>query len=543
MNCWSGFLKACLRAFILSLVFSLFWLAGRPLRGEVAFNLGNCFTGSTYSVDSPYVPPDCNGMAGPVHFVELINGRFSVYNKTNGIRIFTSSDSTFWINAGISLGGAGVSDPRLVYDPSVGRWFASAIDVNRGSEWSNRFLVAISASADPTKTWKGLAFQADPAGNFADFPTLGLDNNGVYLGGYMFDTNGIEMGANTLISIPKADLLAPSPTAARRKSFGLLTGDSYGHILQPTINLDFDESDGMVLAVESLGFDRLPHSNLVWTAIQNAGGPGSASLGEPISQLVPNYSVPINPPQPGGDDNLDDGDARLSANVYQVGGVVYGVHAIDVTDRAAVRWYRLSAAGGGLLESGTISHPDLDLFYPSIAANKSGVMVIGCNGCSSNSYISCYAYVGQTVNGVTTMKGPILLKAGLATYNHPVSGSSSYRWGDYGTTSVDPVDPFRFWTIQMYPSTSDAWVTYISEVRTALPQLAIAATTPDQVMLSWEGADGVLELESATAADSMTWAPVTQQPSSSQGKAQVLVPTTGAAAFFRLKGAAGTQTQ
>lgn len=544
MNRWSGFLGSCLRTLFLSSALALLWLPSCPLRGEVAFNLGNCFTGSAFGVDSSYTPPDCNGMTGPDHFVEFINGRFSVYNKTNGTRVFTSSDATFWINAGVSLGGAEISDPRLVYDPSVGRWFASAIDLNRGSEWSNRFLVAISASADPTQTWKGLAFQADPAGNFADFPTLGLDKNGVYLGGDMFDTNGFDLGGNTLVSIPKADLLAPSPTAARRKSFGLLTGDSYGHIFQPVINLDFDESDGKVLAVDSLGIDFLPHSNLVWTAIQNAGGPGSASLGTPMLGPVPDYTVPVNPPQPGGDDNLDDGDARLSANVYQVGGVIYGTHAISVADRAAVRWYRLSAASGGLLESGTITHPDLDLFYPSIAANKSGIMVIGCNGCSSNSYISCYAYVGQTVNGVTTMKGPVRLKAGLAAYNHLVSGSSSYRWGDYSTTSVDPVDPFRFWTIQMYPSTSDTWVTYIAEVRTALPRLAIAAAAaPNQIILSWEGTDGVLELESATAADSPTWSPVTQPPSSSQGQVQVAVPTTGAAAFFRLKGAAGTGVQ
>jgi hypothetical protein len=158
------------------------WADSQPCAREVAFTLGNSFTGSTYSVDSSALPPDCNGMAGPRSFVELINGRFSAYSKTNGVRVFTSSAATFWVNAGISLEGALTSDPRLVYDPSISRWFAVAIDLNRGREWSNRFLVAISASADPTKTWKGFAFLADPnQGNFADFPTLGLDKHGVYL--------------------------------------------------------------------------------------------------------------------------------------------------------------------------------------------------------------------------------------------------------------------------------------------------------------------------------------------------------------------------
>jgi hypothetical protein len=39
------------------------------------------------------------------------------------------------------------------------------------------------------------------------------------------------------------------------------------------INLDFDESDGKLVAVGSLGIDFKPHSNLVWTAIQSAAVP------------------------------------------------------------------------------------------------------------------------------------------------------------------------------------------------------------------------------------------------------------------------------
>jgi hypothetical protein len=31
-------------------------------------------------------PPEGNGAIGPSHFVELVNGRFSVYNKANGQR-------------------------------------------------------------------------------------------------------------------------------------------------------------------------------------------------------------------------------------------------------------------------------------------------------------------------------------------------------------------------------------------------------------------------------------------------------------------------
>jgi hypothetical protein len=173
-------------------------LSSTTVSGSVLVQLGQNFTGSSYGTDSPYVPPDCNGAAGPDHFVELINGRYSVYAKTNGVRLQTMSSFTFWTNSGLVISpGWEVSDPRVVYDPVAARWFASAVDVDLSSTSnyrSNRFLLAISAGADPTGGWQGAGFVADPVtGSFADFPTLGLDANGLYLSAYMFDgTSGAE---------------------------------------------------------------------------------------------------------------------------------------------------------------------------------------------------------------------------------------------------------------------------------------------------------------------------------------------------------------
>src|SRR2546426_9430552 len=255
----------------------------------VVVEIGQNFTGSTYGVDSPYTPPDCNGAAGPDQFVELINGRFTVYAKTNGDRLLTMSSEDFWTSSGLTF-GANVfpSDPRMVYDPSVQRWFASAVDVDFSASngVSNRFLLAVSASADAAGTWKGLAFAADPVtGNFADFPTLGLDGNGVYLAAFMFTSasaNATDLG-QTLIAIPKADLLQSYPTAQHRTWFGLLNSDNYGYVLQPVVNFDTPSGDATVLAMGDLGYDFDPHSNLVSFAVQNAAGPMPSALTTPLS--------------------------------------------------------------------------------------------------------------------------------------------------------------------------------------------------------------------------------------------------------------------
>ena len=501
----------------------------------VVAEIGQNFIGSTYGVDSSFTPPDCNGAAGPDQFVELINGRFTVYAKTNGDRLLTMSSDDFWTSSGLTFNPyVYPTDPRIIYDPSVQRWFASAVDIDFSvsNSVSNRFLLAISTSADAAGTWKGLAFAADPLnGYFADFPTLGLDGNGIYLAAFMFTSssaNATDLG-QTLVSIPKADLLKNYPTAEHQTWFGLLDSDNYGYVLQPVVNFDSWSGDATVLAMGSLGYDYDSHSNLVGFAVQNAAGPAPSTLTTPASIDVEPYSLPDYPNQPDGNRTLDDGDARLSANVYQVGGVLYAVHSCQVNEHAALRWYQLSATGQTVLQSGTIADTNLDLFYPSIAANSSGTVVIGFNGCSTDTFVSSFAVIGDTVDGVTTFGAPILLQAGLASYDRPDG-----RWGDYSSTCVDPADPNRFWTIQMYPVSTSAWATQITEVLTAIPKLTITANGTD-VVLSWPGSAVTFDLESSPAVDASSWTVVPQTASwTDKGNVYLRLPATGGAQFFRL---------
>ena len=113
--------------------------------------IGQNFTGSTSGVDSDAVPADTEGAAGPRYFVEFINGRFSVYEKSTATRVQTKTDVQFWQAAGVTFGSnIDVTDPRIIFDSDSQRWFASMVDFNSNSLRlrGNRFLVAVSASAD-----------------------------------------------------------------------------------------------------------------------------------------------------------------------------------------------------------------------------------------------------------------------------------------------------------------------------------------------------------------------------------------------------------
>jgi hypothetical protein len=503
---------------------------------QVVVAIGQNFTASTLKVDSSAVPPDSDGAVGPLHFVEFINGRFSVFNKSNGSRVATMTDVTFWNQAGITLpSGWDVTDPRMIYDPVSQRWFASEADFDpSGVINTNRFLLGVSATADPTGAWKAVAIPTDPGGNdFADFPTLGLDAQGVYLSGDMFDANSNPVGPS-LVSIPKAGLLANPPVATGQTSFGVMSYSVRGDILEPAICFD-GSGQGTVLSTASVGVDNagnfVTNTTLVSFQVQNISKPGLATLTSSSLLTVPPYTAPFDPTQPDLSSNLDDGDARFSAKVYEVGGVLYAVHGTEVNNLAALRWYRIEASTHTLLESGTIGDPVMDLFYPSIAANSAGTVVIGYNGSSSGNFVSGFAVVGNTVNGATTFGTPLLLKAGVASYQN-TGGSPTSRWGDYSATSVDPVDPNRFWTIQEFPSSGSAWSTQVTELLTGFPDLSFSSSSSNLV-LSWSGT--LFELETTTSLANPNWSPVTQNLSTNNGVVIAQVPTTGGQGFFRLQ--------
>jgi hypothetical protein len=522
---------------------------------QVIVQIGQNFTGSDNS-QTYLTPADGNGAVGPRHFVEFINGAFAVYNKTNGARVLRITDTKFWSNGGPGGNGDGltfapsdaVSDPRVIYDPASQRWFASQVDFDGSvadpTLESDYYLLAVSDTADPTGAWQVFAFLADPeSGNFADFPTLGVDANAVYLAGDMFYGENNPFGTS-LTMIPKADLLASPPVVTNRVFFGTMTYGDRGAVLQPVTCLD-GSSSGNILAAGDLGYDLQPHFNLVASTVLNPGTPG-ATLAPATNILVDSYTIPFDPTQPDGTDTLADNDARFSARVYTLDGVIFAVHNIELNGHAAIRWYRINAANYALLESGTIFAKNLDLFYPSIAANTNGVVVIGCNGCSINTYISSYACVGLTENGVTSFGIPVLLAAGSVNYHDRIEesgGAAESRWGDYSTVSVDPSDPDHFWTIQMLPiydssrGSGDLWRMQITELITSLPppQLTIALTDANAT-ISWPFYASGYQLQSTTnlTADG-GWLPVLQTPYTNGNALSLDIPLAGPQEFFRLK--------
>jgi hypothetical protein len=469
---WLAMIAACLLS-------TVGWPSAAQAGSEILENFQGVTLKDTIGapLHSGAIPPDSMGAAGPNDFVQLINGAFAVYEKNGTLAQPLITDRNFWIDAGISVGSFptrdGVTDPRIIYDPSVGRWFAVQLQIMPTG--TRNVLVARSDSSDPTGHWQASSFVGNTTG-FSDFPTLAVDVNGVYIGTNNFTSSGSPKGVS-LFSIPKADLLGGTPTLTNMTRFDDLSSAHVGSALQGAN--DIGGASGAILGVDNtLGFIDL-------TRVSGSGGPGATlSATTKIASLLDGQ--PNSARQPDGTRTIATGDNRLSGSVVQIGNLIYMTNNIGdgptpgATTHDIVHWIVLDATTDAVLQQGTISDPNFDFFYPSIAANAEGDVVLAFDrsggptaGAAGN--ISAYAAVGTTTNGILTFGTPFLLQSGLVDDYHLVDAANINRWGDYSATTVDPNDPFDFWTVQEIPifpaaNGQSRWATWVTEIEVTVPE-------------------------------------------------------------------------
>lgn len=423
--------------------------------------IGLNFTASNRG-ESGSIPPDTMGTVGPNHIVEMINGRYKVFDKADGQQLSTSSLNSFWNSTGVTPDGVSVNssfDPRVVYDPATERFFAVSADHARAD---NNFLLAVSQSSNPLDGWTGFSIDSDSdtGQRWADYPMLGFNGDFVYVGANMFEQTDVNFSTQrAVLAVPKADLVAATPTFANATLFedvDSITGSSP----HPAIDLDNVGGPAPLWSGDESAFS-LRRSNI-------SGSPSSPSLNfdTTVSTTV-GFTAPDGD-QPGTKQNLDNIGLRFSSALVLQEGSYWGTRVVSSSFKSAVRWYEIDAATNALLQEGLITDPDLDLLYPSIAVNELGDVVIGFTGTSENQFPSAYAVVGATnAQGVTAFGNLMLLKEGVADYER-LDGADPprNRWGDYSATVIDPSDPLSFWTFQEFVSATNEWSVQISQIIT-----------------------------------------------------------------------------
>ena len=146
----------------------------------------------------------------------------------------------------------------------------------------------------------------------------------------------------------------------------------------------------------------------------------------------------------------------VNGEFWMVQGVV---HPEDAT-RSAVRWWRIRASDNAILGEGILSDPTLSLLHPSIAVDRAGNVVIGCNATGGAQFLSAYAIAGR-VTGSAVVFAPsfTLLKAGAGEH------AADSRWGDFTTTVADPSATGTFWTFLVFADADGRWATQITQIK------------------------------------------------------------------------------
>jgi len=293
---------------------------------------------------------------------------------------------------------------------------------------------------------------------------LGVNGSGVYLAANMFKFDNTSP-LTTVIAVDKGSLLSGTLTNA---SFTNLDPNTTGFSIQPVHDLDNGGTP------EYLYSDYNTPSGTFKQSTITGGGAGNTLNTTDHFISVMAFNGPPLAVQPGGPNNIDTGDTRFSSSVVKVNGKIWGVQSVTDNGRAALRWFRIDAATDTLEESGIIGDPNHDYYYGSIAVNTSGTVVIGYSRSGASEYISSYASVGTYNGTTTTFSSPLLLKSGTSSYQ-VLDGSGNNRWGDYSATTIDPLDPTHFWTIQEWASGSSSWSTQITELITGPGAVPVSA--------------------------------------------------------------------
>jgi hypothetical protein len=469
---------------------TLVWIVGADA-SALSVEVGTSFTGKVAATPGG-APPDTMGAVGEDHVVELLNGGFSVYAKQDGTLLERSASlNAFWESTGVTPIG-GTFDPRVLYDSSSGRWFALAVDgaLQPGGLTevvTNRFLLAVSETSDPTQGWSGFAIDADATDvHWADFPMLGVDADALYLSGGMFTVSGgTRVSSNTFVVLPKSDLLAPVPSIANATSFEQRGLNVSGFVPTPVVNQDGGGLPGKFYAGGITNFGQIQVSRIDGPLVSPTWTGGG---------FIAVESLPVPPlaDQPGPKLDIDTFDTRFG-NVVRSNGIDWAVQNVEIDGNAAVRWFQIDPENDIVLDSGVIADPVLDLFYPSIAVNEFDEIVIAMSGSSEADFAGAYAVAGAKIGGVTEFGDLIRLQPGLADYERVNGNPPRNRWGDYSATVVDPTNPHHFWTFQEYVHAEDTHAIWITEL--------ILVPEPGTVALLALGV-GVLALRRSASASS-----------------------------------------
>ncbi len=446
--------------------------------------------------DTSSLPPDTMGDVGPTQYLVGVNGHIRTINKSTGMAdgVLDADIDTFFSSV---RNGAGTSDPRVRYDRRTSRWFVIIINV----ALPNRNLVAVSNGATITSSTQWTFFQwtntrtqggvGGAASCLGDYPTLGLDEDALYIGVNQFCGTGltsVDFDSTSLYVLRKSALTGGTLSVVQFD--GVLPNSSSSGIYTPqgVDNFDANTNAGYFIGVDNASFGTL--------IVRRVSNPAAApSLSSDILVNVPPTGFPIDVPHQGGVAPLDGLDDRLLQAVIR-NGRLWTTHQIQLNasgaasgsgGRNGVRWYELGNLGAtpSVVQSGTVfdsaATTPLSYFMGAIMPNGQGHVALGMTQAGAAARVNAAVTGRLAGDPAGSMDAPVAFSNNASFAYNVQTGVSDQRWGDYSYTSVDPDDDQTLWTLQQYVNANNSYAVRLTRLL-APPPAVIASATPATVV-------------------------------------------------------------
>lgn len=419
-----------------------------------------------YGFTDQWAPPDTNGAVGATQYVQWVNDRFAVFNKTDGTIVsgFPKPGNSPWLGFGGGCETNNDGDPIVQYDKAAQRWILTQFSVS-----TTPYLqcVAVSTTSDATGTYNRYAFSYGTT-QFNDYPKLGVWPDGYYVTYNIFN-NGSSFAGSKVCAFDRARMLLGQD--ATQQCFQLST--SYGGLLPA----DLDGATPPPAGTPGLFMNFGTNSLNLWKLKVDWTTPANTRLTGPTSISVAAFTPACNGgaciPQPGTHQQLDSLADRL---MYRLAYRNFGDHESLVVNHSvavgqrrnavtSVRWYEIRDPNGTptVYQQGTLGTSDgIHRWMGSIAMDKQGNIALGYSA-SSASVKPSIRYTGRLVtDGLGTMQGENIIQGGGGSQLQNLS-----RWGDYSAMTVDPGDDCTFWYTNEYLKASGTfnWSTKIASFK------------------------------------------------------------------------------
>ena len=469
------------------------------------------FAGFPNGVNGELEPPDQGLAVGNGFVVEAINDAIAVFDTSGAVFAAEALNPFFDQPPEATLldpktgkigppFGSVVSDPRVLYDASTGRFFISVVEIDVDPATGalakkSHFMFAVSVDSNPLDGFSVFALDTTNDGDarfgtcpcFPDQPLVGFDANGYYMGTNAFSISTQTFRGAQLYAMSKAALEATPPSGTpipfAAVHFGNLNqAEGPGHSIQPAAippGGSFETaSGGTEYFVSALDFTHTLDARLTVWALTNTSSLNSVpklTLTNTVIDTETYGQPPATRQKPGPTPLLDlivqdfgirnhealiaDNDDRLQQVTFAQGMLWTSVPTVVQTKKGPVRagaaWFILTPSVNGSMVSATVANQGYlainsakqdSVLFPAVGVNAAGQGVIAFSIAGEDFFPSAGYATLDAVNGA----GPVLMSfAGVA----PDDGFSPYfgvstapgrvgRWGDYSWATADESGTF-----------------------------------------------------------------------------------------------------